>query len=44
MPSPGPKAGISTPRYSLGEIARQISDYEHPHRDQPPDGSPADPV
>lgn len=28
---------------SLGEIARQISEYEHPHRDQPPDGSPADP-
>jgi hypothetical protein len=28
---------------SLGEIARQISEFEHPDRDQPPDGSPADP-
>jgi hypothetical protein len=28
---------------SLGEIARQISDYEHPHRNQPPGGSPAEP-
>ena len=28
---------------SLGEIARQISEYEHPHRDQPPGGSPAEP-
>jgi len=29
---------------SLGEIARQISEYEHPDRDQlPPCGSPADP-
>jgi hypothetical protein len=23
---------------SLGEIARQISEYEHPHTDQPPGG------
>ena len=29
--------------HSLGEIARQISAYEHPDLDQPPDGSPADP-
>jgi hypothetical protein len=29
--------------HSLGEIARQISEYEHPRRDQPPGGSPADP-
>lgn len=28
---------------SLGDIARQISQYEHPHRDQPPGGSPAEP-
>jgi hypothetical protein len=27
---------------SLGEIARQISKYEHPHDDQPPGGPPAD--
>jgi len=29
---------------SLGEIARQISEYEHPNGDRPPDGSPADPT
>jgi hypothetical protein len=28
---------------SLGEIARQISEYEHPHDDQPPGDPPADP-
>jgi hypothetical protein len=29
---------------SLGEIARQISEYEHPHTDHPPGGdTPADP-
>ena len=28
---------------SLGEIARQISEYEHPPRDQSPGGSPAGP-
>ena len=28
---------------SLGEIARQISEYEYPHDDQPPSGPPADP-
>jgi hypothetical protein len=28
---------------SLGEIARQISECEHPDRNQPPGGSPADP-
>ena len=28
---------------SLGDIARQISEFEHPHRDQPPAGSPAEP-
>ena len=30
--------------FSLGEIARQISEYEHPHTDQPPGaGTPAGP-
>jgi len=28
---------------SLGEIARRISEYEHPHGDQSPGGSPAGP-
>jgi hypothetical protein len=28
--------------HSLGEIARQISEYEHPHGDQPPGDSSAD--
>jgi hypothetical protein len=30
--------------HSLGEIARQISEYEYPDGDRPPDGSPADPT
>jgi hypothetical protein len=29
--------------HSLGEIARQISEYEHPHRGQLPGVSAADP-
>ncbi len=30
--------------HSLGEIARRISEYEHPHTDHPPGGdTPADP-
>jgi hypothetical protein len=30
--------------HSLGEIARQISEYEHPHQDLPPGGGrPAEP-
>jgi hypothetical protein len=29
--------------HSLGEIARQISEYEHPHGDRPPGGGPAEP-
>ena len=29
---------------SLGEIARQISEYEYPHADRPPASSPADPT
>ena len=28
---------------SLGEIARQISEYEYPHKDQASGGPPADP-
>jgi hypothetical protein len=28
---------------SLGEIARQISEYEYPHDDQPPGAPSADP-
>jgi hypothetical protein len=28
---------------SLGEIARQISEYEYPQDDQPPGGPPANP-
>jgi hypothetical protein len=28
--------------HSLGEIARQISEYEHPYEDQPPVGITAD--
>jgi hypothetical protein len=28
---------------SLGEIARQISEYEYPHDEQPPGGPLADP-
>ena len=28
--------------HSLGEIARQISQYEHPHEDRPTGRSPAD--
>ena len=30
--------------HSLGEIARQISEYEHPHGDQPPVDSSPDPA
>jgi hypothetical protein len=30
--------------HSLGEIARQISEYEYPNGDRPPVGSPADPA
>ena len=29
---------------SLGEIARQISEYEYPHADRPPASSSADPT
>jgi hypothetical protein len=29
--------------HSLGEIARQISEYEFPHGDQPPNAGLADP-
>ena len=29
--------------HSLGEIARQISEFEQPHRDRPPGGRPAEP-
>jgi len=29
---------------SLGEIARQISEYQYPHADRPPASSPAGPT